>query len=160
MEGIKFHDARKTFSWRKKMDFMASYSDSWRRKNFMTRVWIHDGPKKSMTGHNEVSWRIWDFMTRNFFSWRKFHHFMTLISIHDGKKVDFRDALSLHSLVRSACSADLESQTSSSTCRLPTLAGLGVFSGRFLCWRQDRLGWSSRSTSGSVPGVLLLGFYQ
>ena len=55
---------------------------------------------------------------------------------------------------------DLESRTSSSTCRLPTLAGLGVLSGRLSCWRQDRLGWSSRFTSGSVPGLLLLGLYS
>ena len=33
-------------------------------------------------------------------------------------------------------------------------------SGRFSCWKQDRLGWRSSSTSGSVSGVWLSGFYS
>ena len=43
---------------------------------------------------------------------------------------------------------------------MPTLAGLGVLSGRSSCLTQDCLGKNSSATSGSVSGGLLSEFYS
>ena len=83
-EGTKFHDG-------KIMDCMPSWMIHDRGNFFITGVWIHDGLKKSMTGNQDVSWRIVDFMTWKLFSWREIHDFMTPNLFHDGKEVDFPD---------------------------------------------------------------------
>ena len=95
---VHIHDGDNKISWRRKFRFMTE--KYWLHvvvqwfmtgKFFITRIWIHDSQKKFMTRNNDVSWRIWEFMTWKFFSWPKFQHFMTLNWIHDGRRVDFPD---------------------------------------------------------------------